>query len=88
MERVFDGKFHYNEESYSWERADKEQCYKGVKIISITYHRDSLFGKNENHRFYELTWWDGRVGQLPINKRCTFKDVKDLIDTHYDRTNR
>ena len=36
MERVFDGKFHYNSSYYSMERADREQTYKGVKIVSIT----------------------------------------------------
>ncbi len=85
MERVFDGKFHYNEESHAWERADREQHYKGVKIVSITYHLDSLTGRVGNHRLYELTWWDDRVGQIPINKRCNIKDVKKLIDMTYNR---
>ena len=77
MERIFDGKYHYNEEMYSWERADREQWYKGIKIVSVTYHYEWC---SDNHRFYECTWKDGTTSSFRMNKRFTFQDLKNYID--------
>ena len=78
MERVFDGKYHWNEESYSWERADKEQWYKGWRIVSVS-SKDS--DNKSHHRFYELTDTNGAVGQIGINKRGgNIGEIKNMID--------
>lgn len=82
MERVFDGKYHWNEEMYEWERADKEQWYKGCRIVTVTSHQEmDHLGRIYNHRFYEITTPDGHVGQIGINKRGgNIVNVKQLID--------
>lgn len=73
-------KFFYNDETHAWERVDRTQDYKGVKIETITYHNDYDFA--ENHREYRVTYPSGRVAHFPINKRAggNIKDLKAYID--------
>ena len=72
-------KYKYNEETYQWERIDREQTYKGVKIQTITYHADGYGQKN--HREYRVTWLDGRESWFGINKRGgNIKELKEYID--------
>ena len=79
MERIFDGKFHYNANWYTMERADTEQTYKGVKIVSVTSYLD---GRPHNRtRFYEVTWPDGHKSIHHINKRGdNIASLKQYID--------
>lgn len=86
MERVFDGLFHYNEKSYCWERAEKEQLYKGVRIVTITYHADWTSSPRPNHRMYEYTYPNGETHTMDIDKRDgNIKTVKYLIDLYEKR---
>lgn len=79
MDRIFDGKFHYNASQYSFERADREQTYEGVKIVSITSYLDGR--PRDRKRFYEVTWPDGHVSIHGINKRGdNIASLKRYID--------
>ena len=77
MERVFDGKYHWNKDYWQYERADKVQMYKGVKIISIKTHPE---GSIEGGRYYEVTWPDGHVGSWRMKKGHSLKTLKEYID--------
>ena len=81
MERVIDGKYHYNQEMCEWERTDKVQNYKGATIYSITSHYDEC---TRRHRFYEVVE-EGRTWTFDINKRGgNIETVKWLIDKHIE----
>ena len=73
--------FIYNDEFYVWERIDRTQYYKGIKIETLTYHPDFTEPKNKsNHREYRLTYPNGEKSSFPINKRINIKILKDYID--------
>lgn len=75
-----DNLFHYNEQFCEWERVDRVQEYKGVKIETLTTHGD--YSNAPRHREYRVTYPDGRISYVPINKRqgCNIRDLKDFID--------
>ena len=72
-------KYYWNDKTFSWERVDRVQEYKGHKIESVTYHADSTHARN--HRFYRVTFPSGRIGEFPINK-CggNIDSIKSYID--------
>lgn len=79
MERIFDGKFRWNEEQYEWERADREQFYKGVRIVSVTAYYEGR--PHDRHRHYALTWPDGSYSMYGIDKRGgNITALKGVID--------
>ena len=79
MERIYDGKYHFNEDYCWWERAEKEQEYKGIKIISVTTHGD--FENAPRHRYYIVIWGKNNESIYPINKRgSNIKSLKQYID--------
>ena len=72
-------KYHYNEHMFQWERIDKTQIYKGVKIETITSHADC--SNAPRHREYRVTWIDGTESYFRINKRGgNIKELKMYID--------
>ena len=77
-----DGKYHWNKESFQWERLDRVQEYKGCIIRSITYHsewNDPM--KIRNHREYRITFPDGHEGWFgSFKKGGSLKELKDFID--------
>lgn len=75
-------KYHWNEKHQQWERIDREQEYRGIRIISITYHWETLDPLNiRNHRMYRLIWPDGHESEFGINKRGgNIKDIKEWLD--------
>lgn len=77
-----DGLHHYNEELHQWERRDRVQEYKGVKIETIHAHMDVDYGdRNYPTRFYRITFKNGHVWDATINKRGgNIKSIKDYID--------
>lgn len=77
MERVFDGKYHWNPELWEYERAEREQAYKGVKIVFLETHME---GHTEESRYYELTWPDDLVALWVIRKGHGLKELKEYID--------
>ena len=82
MERIFDGKYHYNADMYAWERADREQYYRGIRIVSVTSYLDGR--PHNHHRFYELTWPNGKQAIFGINKRGgNITEIKEWIDFKY-----
>lgn len=79
MERVLDGKYHYNPEYFTMERADREQTYKGVRIVSVTSYVEGDYA--HRHRYYEITYPNGKVTIIGINKRGgNITELKDYID--------
>ena len=77
MERVFDGKYHWNSKYWQYERADRVQTYKGVKIVSIKTHPE---GSIEGGRYYEVTWPSGRVSSWGMKKGYNLKTLKEYVD--------
>lgn len=75
-------KFVYNEEMHEYERVDRVQEYKGIKIETLTTHGDYYNPKDRhNTRSYRLTYPDGRTSLFPINKRGgNIKNLKEYID--------
>ena len=71
--------FHWNPEMCEWQRTDKVQEYRGIKIETITTHDDS--DKPRFHREYRMTYPTGKVSYFRINKRGgNIKDLKFFID--------
>lgn len=71
--------FQWNDELCEWQRVERVQMYKGVKIETVTTHAD--YHNAPRHREYRLTWADGHDGWFPINKRGgNIKDLKHYID--------
>lgn len=73
--------FQHNDEMYQWERVDRVQTYRGIKIETLTSHADG--GTHpQNHREYRVTWPDGHTSYFPINKRPggNISDLKTYID--------
>lgn len=78
-----DGLHHFNEKLHQWERLDRVQEYKGVKIETIHAHNDvDCFSKYRYQtRFYRITYKDGRTWDMTINKRGgNIKGLKEYID--------
>ena len=72
--------YQWNKEMYQWERVNRVQEYRGVKIETLSTHDDS-----ENptyHREYRITYPSGRITYRRINKReCgNITDLKKYID--------
>lgn len=79
MDRIFDGKYHYNKRFFTMERADREQHYKGVRIVSVTSYTEGDY--DHKHRYYEVTYPNGDVSMWGINKRGgNITDLKAYID--------
>ena len=76
-----DTKFYWNDDVTQWERVDRIQEYRGIKIETLTVHPDS-FDSRDRHREYRLTTPDGKVSYHSINKRRggNIKDLKMWID--------
>ena len=74
-----DGKYHWNERYYQWERADRVQEYMGCTITTITTHDDS---HTWSHREYRITFPNGEECDFRINKRAggNIKDLKEWLD--------
>ena len=72
-------KYTYNENMYQWERVDRTQVYKGVKIETVCCYMD--YYDAPRHRFYRVFWPDGRESHFGINKRGgNIKALKEYID--------
>ena len=72
--------YKWNASRYQWERVDRVQEYKGIKIETVHSHADSY--NAPRHRDYRVTWPDGTKTDFPINKRSggNIKDLKMYID--------
>ena len=71
--------FHWNESSCQWERVDRVQTYKGLKIETVIYHGDWHYA--DNHREYRVTRPDGSTFVFGINKQGgNIKRLKSYID--------
>lgn len=77
-----DGLFHWDADSFSWIRLNREINYKGCVLRSVTYYYDySDPLKIEKHREWRITFPDGHEGQFGSVKRGgSLKDLKDYID--------
>ena len=87
MATAIQNKFHWNDETSSYERVDRTQEYRGHKIESITYHFEGA-DYWDNHREYRVTFPSGRTALFGINKRGgNIKNLKEWIDFNikYDR---
>ena len=74
-------KYIYNEETYEWERVDKVQYYKGIKIETIATHDNA---HKVHHREYRVYWPDGKTSDWTINKRGgNIKNLKGYIDFRF-----
>ena len=73
-------KYHWNPESYEWERVDRVQNYKGHEICTVSTH-DDTHDYRSYHRHYRVTCPSGRSFIWGINKRGgNIKELKGYID--------
>lgn len=71
--------FQWNPEMHEWQRTDRVQEYRGIKIETITTHDDT--DRPRFHREYRLTFPTGKESYFRINKRGgNIKDLKFYID--------
>ena len=84
MATEIQNKYHWNAETYQWERVDRVQTYRGHEIATISTHDDSHYNRSY-HREYRVTTPSGRVSNFRINKRGgNIKNLKEWIDFNID----
>ena len=74
--------YEFNERFHQWERVDREQEYRGIKIETLTCHDDHYdYSQRRRWREYRLTWPDGHTSDFRINKRGgNITEIKKWLD--------